>query len=295
MKRLLFGPQDSVRDWLSWREIHPILLRSAGLVGLAVAVVAIVSDQSFVSEPQAQPQIVVASVRPEPAGPAVVEPLLEAPNSAEDFPAQDALAADREPAPLGPPVGAQGGAALAPDSGPHVRASEAETASAGTNGLATAPETAAATVAADPGAAAQQTLALVLPSEDRFAVETPEPPRKAALWPEAASQCPRDWLAAEGSDDATGPSPECTTAAPVIGEAVSAPPAAPALHEAVAERATQIAGLQFAPRLPQARPKSPPTKAKARSRRGRLGPPPNCGRKYARWRYVNKVPTWYCK
>jgi hypothetical protein len=73
---MLFTRQDSVGDWQSWREMHPILLRSTGLVGLAVAVVAIVSDQSFVSEPhaQTQPQIVVAAVRAQPVDAAVGTP-----------------------------------------------------------------------------------------------------------------------------------------------------------------------------------------------------------------------------
>ncbi len=53
--------------------------------------------------------------------------------------------------------------------------------------------------------------------------------------------------------------------------------------------------------IPKARPEPPANavaKPKARKRtaaRGKLGPPPNCGKKYARWRYVNKRPTWYCK
>jgi hypothetical protein len=134
-----------------------------------------------------------------------------------------------------------------------------------------------------------------MPSPDRFAVETPEPPKKASLWPEAATECPRDWVAVENGNAAANRTAGCESVPAVADQTGAA--AGPALQGAVTERATQVAGLQFAPRLPQARPEPPPpTKVKARSRRGgRLGPPPNCGRKYAHWRYVNKVPTWYCK
>ncbi len=141
-----------------------------------------------------------------------------------------------------------------------------------------------------------QQLALApLPAAERFAVETPEPPKKTALTADPAAACPRDWVAVEATAEAPA---HCAQAAPLVPEITGALPADPALQEAVVERTVELAGLQFAPRLPQARPDAPskPIKAKARARgKGRLGPPPNCGRKYARWRYVNKVPTWYCK
>ena len=267
LKGLLFAPQDSVRDWLSWREMHPILLRSAGLVGLAVAVVVVVSDDSFVSAPHAQPhpQIATPSVLPEVASP---------------------------PADQAGPIATSVKQPIAP-------------ASAEPNTPATAPKlqpvsrtTASPSVASGPTPPVQ-TVVLANPSADRFAVETPEPPKKRSVWPDHATQCPRDWVAGEDRVSETdGPAERCPGAAPLAEEAASPAAPEPALQEAVVERAAEIAGLQFAPRLPEARPKPPPTPAKvsSRSRRGgKLGPPPECGRKYPRWRYVNKVPTWYCK
>jgi hypothetical protein len=232
--------------------MQPILLRSAGLVGLAVAVIAVVSEQSFVSEPQARPQaqVMAAMSAPEPAEPTAAAP---AQPTAAAKPAVQPAAAEQavpQPAPSPAPVAA--------------------------------PQ-------------AQQVALAPLPAAERFAVETPEPPKATALTADPAAACPRDWVAVDATADAPA---HCAQAAPLVPEITGALPADPALQEAVVERTVELAGLQFAPRVPQARPDAPskPIKAKARARgKGRLGPPPNCGKKYARWRYVNKVPTWYCK
>jgi hypothetical protein len=243
--------------------MQPILLRSAGLVGLAVAVIAVVSEQSFVSEPQARPQAQVMATMsapepsPEPA-PVAAEPPAAVP-AAEPAAAKQTL----------PPAQRAAAEQAVPQPAPRPA----------------------------PVAAPQpQQLALApLPAAERFAVETPEPPKKTALTADPAAACPRDWVAVEATAEAPA---HCAQAAPLVPEITGALPADPALQEAVVERTVELAGLQFAPRLPQARPDAPskPIKAKARARgKGRLGPPPNCGRKYARWRYVNKVPTWYCK
>jgi hypothetical protein len=75
-----------------------------------------------------------------------------------------------------------------------------------------------------------------------------------------------------------------------------------ALDEAAVERASEEAGLQFVARLPLARPDyepPPPPRRKNVTKSGASRPadaPPKCGgKKRAKWRYVNKVPTWYCK
>lgn len=289
LKRSLFGSGDSVRDRLSWREMQPILLRSAGLVGLAVAVVAVISKDSFVSAPQAQPQeqVFSASERLEAAGPApatpavrVVLPLEQAGPAATvaavpsdqstprgEFLDAPLLAADAAPAEVAAP-------APAPD--PQIIAR--------------------ARPVTEPSPAAARNIALsASPAADRFAVETPEPRKENALWAEDAVDCPRDWVAIEDADAEGDAGGGCDDAAALVEQEAAGSVEDPALQEAVAERATEIAGLQFVPRIPQARPKAPPRKAKTRARGSKLGAPPNCGSKYAKWRYVNKVPTWYCK
>ena len=245
--------------------MQPILLRSAGLVGLAVAVIAVVSEQSFVSEPQARPQAqVMATMSPPEPSPGPV-PVAAEPTAA--VPTAQPAAAAKQAVPTAQPAAAAKQAVTQPAPGP-------------------------APVAVPQ---AQQLALAPLPAAERFAVETPEPPKRTALTADPAAACPRDWVAVEATAEAPA---HCAEAAPLVPEITGALPADPALQEAVVERTVELAGLQFAPRLPQARPDAPskPIKAKARARgKGRLGPPPNCGRKYARWRYVNKVPTWYCK
>jgi hypothetical protein len=60
--------------------------------------------------------------------------------------------------------------------------------------------------------------------------------------------------------------------------------------------------LVAAPPIPQARPEAPPARRQAARRSTRVAragwpsdPPPQCGKKRARWRYVKDVPTWYCR
>jgi hypothetical protein len=243
--------------------MQPILLRSAGLVGLAVAVIAVVSEQSFVSEPQARPQTQVMATMSAPESSPEPGPVAAEPTAA--VPAAQPAAAAKQAVPAAQPAAAAEQAVPQPAPGP-------------------APVEVPLEVALAP-----------LPAAERFAVETPEPPKKTALTADPAAACPRDWVAVEATAEAPA---HCAQAAPLVPEITGALPADPALQEAVVERTVELAGLQFAPRLPQARPDAPskPIKAKARARgKGRLGPPPNCGKKYARWRYVNKVPTWYCK
>jgi hypothetical protein len=248
---LLSVRQDSVRDWQSWRDMHPILLRSTGLVGLAVAVVAIVSDQSFVSEPHAQTQseIVVAAVRTRPVDATVgtVGTALPARAAPVSGPAAD-TAASRPSAPYAAD-------SLSETGGVAADVEETEGALPASNKpAATVP--ASASEAAPSGASDPDVLtAALMPSPDRFAVETPEPPKKASLWPEAATECPRDWVAVESNGAAADHATGCENA-PAVADQIG-PAAAPALTDAVTERATQVAGLQFAPRLPQARPKPP--------------------------------------
>jgi hypothetical protein len=67
-----------------------------------------------------------------------------------------------------------------------------------------------------------------------------------------------------------------------------------ALEAAASEHAEKLAAM--APRIPQPRP-DPPRRVRT-ARKWPAGPPPNCGEKHAYWRYVDERRTkaeWYCK
>jgi hypothetical protein len=163
-----------------------------------------------------------------------------------------------------------------------------------------------------PSSAPQQTAALApsSPAPTRPAAEakavvpakpaTPPTRKDVEEIPSAAagSECPRDWIAVEGEE----PLPtQCDEAAALV-DLAALPDEQRAIEDAALERAAEIAGLQFAPRVPQVRPDPPPATNKAnRGRKTALArwpadPPPKCGSsKRAKWRYVNRVPTWYCR
>ena len=119
----------------------------------------------------------------------------------------------------------------------------------------------------------------------------------AAVWDENAVECPRDWVA--GQDGEIPPGCEGSTVQAV--RAATTVEDRSALEEAAVERASEEAGLDFAARVPAPRPEYEPPAPRKRvvTRAGAkrpAGPPPKCGAgKRAKWRYVNKVPTWYCK
>jgi hypothetical protein len=129
--------------------------------------------------------------------------------------------------------------------------------------------------------------------------ESEAEPEGASLWPENAVECPRDWVAG-AADAAAG---DCRDPSALPQALAAAPSDQSALDEAAVERASEEAGLQFVARLPMARPDYEPPKPKARQKSvTRVGakrpadPPPKCGsKKRAKWRYVNKIPTWYCR
>ena len=121
----------------------------------------------------------------------------------------------------------------------------------------------------------------------------------ASLWSEDAVECPRVWV--PGSAEAANAPADCPDAAAALPQLAAASPDQSALDEAAVERASEEAGLQFVARLPLPRPayEPPPARPKTVTKAGAkrpADPPPNCGsKKRARWRYVDRVPTWYCR
>lgn len=271
--------------------MQPLLLRSAGVVGLAGAILAVISsDALFVGsesgpEKQAEPAIVqgtevgaklgVIAIRaPVPAelvAPATgVFEKSALPDVAVDPTPAPTAAADPVPAAKPDPVAEPGAA------------------------MAAAPAAAdAPPEAAPPPAAPTLAPAEISPAGSEGAAMT----ETASLWPEEAVACPRDWVAVDAAGQPAPRPADCSDDAAVPASADAALTEHPALNDAALERASEVAALQFVPRIPQARPDPPPPSRRKAARRSNwpAGDPPNCGSKRAKWRYVNKTPTWYCR
>jgi hypothetical protein len=259
--------------------MRPLLLRSAGVVGLAGLIMGVVSNERlFIASERVEP---VQAARLNIPDDDAIEPRTVAAISVRDSTAYS----NPVPGVFAPPPGAR--------SEPEARVVPAVSA---------------------PSSAPQQTAALApsSPAPTRPAAEpnslvpakpAPPPTRQDVVGETTTTaapgtECPRDWIAIEGEE----PLPtQCDEAAPLIDFA-SLPDEQRAIENAALERAAEIAGLQFAPRIPQVRPDPPPvTKKASRSRKTALAkwpadPPPKCGaNKRAKWRYVDRVPTWYCR
>jgi hypothetical protein len=254
-----------------WSDMRPLLLRSAGVVGLAGLIMAVVSNERlFMASEEAEP---IQSARLQVPDDAI-EPRTVAAISVRDNTAYS----NPVPGVFAPPPGAR-----SEPTAPVVPAAAAAEQTA-----ALGPSSAAAT----PPAAEPSAVVPVKPA-------TPPTRQDAEETTSAApgAECPRDWIAVEGEE----PLPtQCDEAAPLI-DLAALPDEQRAIEDAALERAAEIAGLEFAPRVPQIRPDPPPVTHKAsRSQKTALAkwpadPPPKCGDKRAKWRYVNRVPTWYCR
>ena len=252
--------------------MRPLLLRSAGVVGLAGLIMAVVSNESlFIQADGAKP---VQAARPHVPDDAI-EPRTVAAISVRDNTAYS----NPVPGVFAPPPGAR-----SETEAPVVPAASASEQTAALTPSSTAPR---------PPAAEPNAVSPVRP--------TTPPARKDMEETTSAApraECPRDWIAVEGEE----PLPtQCDEAAPLI-DLAALPDRQSAIEDAALERAAEIAGLQFAPRIPQVRPDPPPVSKKASGNRKTAlarwpaDPPPKCGSdKRAKWRYVNRVPTWYCR
>ena len=251
---------------LSWREVQPLLLRSAGVVGLAGVLVAAISSDGLFGGPEAE------RLRPQAA-------VLQEQDAAD---AQASVETVRVPATaelLGPATGVF-------EPNPELEAPATEIAA-----LPGPPPPPAEPAAAEAPPMAAPPPPPLAPAE-AAAAAAPSP-----LLADTAD-CPRDWVAVNGTALPGDAAAECA-AAPALEELAAVESDLDALDAAAMERAAEAAGLEFAPRIPKARPDPPPPPRKSARRTARAnwpsGPPPDCGKKYARWRYVNKVPTWYCR
>jgi hypothetical protein len=299
--------------WPRLRDVRPLLIRSAGVVGIAGIIIGVISSGALVGEETAVESTAVDLTAAEPAAPAgqttlsagEVGPgisIFAAPAASGALPGfarhvGAAQVAEAEPAAESAPPQAASPIAVAslpanaePSSGAAEAAIEAAT-------VIEAPEVAPVAIPlAEPATvAAAQEPALPIVEELAAIDEAQGDADIETAWTDDAVACPRDWVAPEGAD-ARAPSPAgCRALAALLpGEASTAEQAA--LSEAAAEHAETLALLE--PRLPIRRP-DPPPRARYRSAPGGALPaPPDCGSKHAYWRYIDrklKIREWHCK
>jgi hypothetical protein len=267
-----FGGLDERRP--VWGDLAPILLRSAGIVGAAGLIMAIVGGGAFFTGTSRAPS-------DEPAKPTIlhektasVDQPVVAPVMAE---AQSAPPtgrfSDAEPLAYVPP------ATTPPEPAAPRLASRADVDARGT------PEAATMLQAVDPA---------------RFEAVSPDPlaPAEAdSLWEEEAVACPRDWVQADANAADDGSANCGTETALAAADAVS-PDLEAALGEAASDEAVEIVG--FVARVPLPRPDPPPAPVRRASQPASWPdePPPDCGSKHAYWHFVDrarKIKEWYCK
>jgi hypothetical protein len=311
-RRSAFGVADVVRAQLTWGDMQPILLRSAAVVGFAAAVAAFVSTDAFFTRPEPRPLLEAAVVivqeepedtRNEPAAAELADLTGGQAADAAIVPdAQDsaqALASLPEPAPAAdstvaipaPPAPPPPAALATPAAAPELPIAPPAVPAA----AAVAPPALAAPAPEIPAASSPVRVAATEPGQAEpspSAGESAAAP--ASVGSLAVADCPRDWVSVEGQPSARAGACEDMAALMInTGD----PAEQRVLEEAALERATEIAALQFVPRIPQARPDPPARPRKTTTRKAGWpdADPPNCGKKRARWRYVNDVPTWYCR
>jgi hypothetical protein len=276
-KQSAFGGLDERRPY--WGDLGPILLRSAGIVGAAGVIMAIVGGGAFFTDTRRTP-------RERPATPTILH--------------QETVSAD-ETAAAAAPVVAE--ALSAPPAG---RFSEDEPLAYVPPAPATTPaEPAAPRIAnradVDTGDASPTASALSSVDPARFEAVSPDPLAEPEdpLWKEEAVACPRAWVHAAEADTAGNSSADCETEAALAAADAASPDLEAALDEAASKEAVEIVG--FIARVPIPRPEPPTTPVRRRSTQPSSWPdepPPNCGTKHAYWHFVdrkNHVKEWYCR
>ncbi len=287
---------DAAYGWPAWREMRPLLLRSAGVVGLAGMIVAVISNDALMGtgetrapEPAvwqepSEPELPVAAVIDPAELRASGEPVAYADGAGIERFQPDASAPPLRVAPLvfsaEPIVGRLERTVFAPPApaeDPHP--------------LEEAPRQTASIAPAAPPVEHQEESVGELRKEGAAEVQADA----ASLWAQAAVECPRDWLA-----DQAGASGNCETIVALLPLAAS-PDVQAALDEAAEEHALALGAA--GPRLPRARPEPGPNPIKKVSARRRASdwpatPPPDCGALHAYWRFVDRktgAKEWYCK
>lgn len=301
----------------SWRDLQPLLIRSAGVVGIVATVLAVVSSDAlrFGSEAPAErrnerpadlsaaeapiaPVIAAVSdlqaegsaVAPAPIEPAPPE-LVKAvavENPDPPAPSIEPPAPSHEPAVADLRTGTMPAPAVdasAPFTTSSVPAPTAPVASEANPVLAVS-----AFASTAPSGDASPATALATPAEMSLTTlgAFDAPPNDAneaddapSPWPEDAANCPRDWVAPDATESSSGSAMDCAATTELIASVETDPGA---LEEAAAQHAEILATL---PRVPLARPEPPAgfkpsnphatLRVNSRNSSWPPGPPPNCG------------------
>jgi hypothetical protein len=265
---------------MSWRQLQPVLLQSAGAVGLAATIMVVIAGTAQLGDRQAAPErLALAGTVHKPAATPETVVAAASPADAADDPgprivgsipaaAPAPVAASPEPAPVPDPLVAK----------PAPRVIEQ-----------------ARTPASTPAAAAAG--ALVAGSAQAPTAETPAV-QASAFWPKQAVDCPRDWKPGGGLRPLGAG--EC-------GEVATAPSTSEVAMRPAAEEPSAPAAKAAPTVAPKSRPAEAPAAKKTETKKASAtkstktaqrpsDPAPNCGAgKRARWKFVEGEPTWYCK
>ncbi len=321
--------------WFSWRDMRPVLLKSAGIVGLAGAIMAVVSSNALFVDPGGpdRPSRHAASDDRNEQAPGVVIATTYAPT--EIAPAEVAPA-EVAPAEVAPTESAATNEGVPTESTAAVVLPPAEVSQ---------PETTASVIPAEPRPARpvappQAVEAAPAPVKSPPASETPDAPppdavaqspaaagaseeaaadasakdssgQVSALWPKDSVVCPRDWLVTPAADGSARKPAGCESIASVVQpEADNLQP----LHAALPEKVLDLVALaptipvpgkdaepSSAPEASAAAPEPEPKPMPVRASRASdwpAEPPPDCGDKHAYWHFVkghHGAKEWYCK
>ena len=277
--------------------MRPLLLRSAGVVGLAGMIIAVISNDALMGTGETRapaPAVWQEPSEPELPVAAIIDPA-ELRASGEPVAYADGAGIESfEPAVQAPAMHI---APLVFSAEPIVGRLERTvfvppTPAAAPHPLDEAPQQ---TASIEPAAPPVERPVDPLAEADLGAMRAGVQTDAASLWAQAAVECPRDWLA-----DQAGASEHCDTIVALLPSA-AAPHVQAALDEAAEEHALALGSV--GPRLPRARPEPPANAIKKVSTRRRASdwpatPPPDCGTLHAYWRFVERktgAKEWYCK
>ena len=319
------GPR---QGWPRWGDVGPILLQSAGIVGLAGTIVAVVSSGAFfdtdgperqpsqasaVAAAIATPAVAVAMTLDEEPAPAPLQSSTVATTSVPTVrsagsptPSFSGRSGTFAPAPgvftlpsagaLAPPPPASVASPPTPTQPPALAAPPpVETQVADLSAPSAEPPT------PDPVVAPQAAVAVatIVPDLRAAPEATPAEPldlgtqapdlrAEPTLWADDAEECPRDWVA--DASDAQQVPPGCEPTESLL--ATVEPAAAHALEDAAIDHAAELGVIL--PRIPVPRPEPPPdaiVQSAPRSSRGSdwpAEPPPDCGELHAYWHFVDR-------
>ena len=248
-----YGQAAQEAAWPTWRDVRPVLLKSAGIVGLAGAIMAVVSSNALFVDPGGPPRDRPKTAAEDRADPKPTVLASSLPTSSAEDPVR-VIVLQTTVAPLppvatpepettssvtpaanapAPPLAAET-AAVAADAAMVVPAetapvaadvavvAPAETASLAA-GAAVVPSAAPEPIVA-PAAPETQAVASADPVREQPVVEPSTDESLPAAWPQEAVACPRDWVEVRKADGQPATAAACDTIAALVQTGGEAPP-----------------------------------------------------------------------